>query len=129
MTNGNKQIVQRFFDTLTSGDYDLAFQAVDEAVVWWVPGTLPFSGDKTKSQYMAIARSIQKGFPTGFKLTVVGSMAEGDKVAAEVESSGTHVNGRLYRNKYHFLFQLRDEKIVHVKEYMDTLHLAQLIAP
>jgi len=124
-----KALIQGFFDTLNTGDYDKAFSVVDDAVVWWVPGTLPFSGEKTKAQYMGIVRQIQNGFPNGFALNVKTMIAEGAKVAAEVESKGVHANGKTYNNKYHFLFEVQGGKITRVKEYMDTLHLYHLITP
>jgi ketosteroid isomerase-like protein len=124
-----KNTVQKFFSLLNAGQYDAAFSAVSPDVVWWVPGNLPFSGNKTKSEYMGIVQQIQRGFPEGLTLNVVAMIAEGNKVAAEVVSHGVHVNGKTYQNKYHFLFELQGDVITHVKEYMDTLHLYQLIAP
>jgi ketosteroid isomerase-like protein len=94
-----------------------------------VPGTPPFSGTKTKAQYLQVVSAIRIGFPTGLSLKVVGPTAEGDRVAAEVESLGTHTSGRIYKNKYHFLIVLKDGKFVQVKEYMDTLHLYDLMFP
>ena len=128
MTTNNRELVETFFERITRGDIDQAFTVVDDDVEWWVPGTLPFSGTKDKAGYMKVVGAIRSGFPTGFALLVVGMVAEGDKVAAEVESEGTHVNGKPYRNKYHFLITLQDGRFVAVKEYMDTLHLQQLIA-
>jgi uncharacterized protein len=125
----NKEIVNHFFEGVTVGDIDGAFALVDDNVNWWIPGTLPFSGNKTKEQYMQVVNAIKKGFPTGFQLTVLSSIAEGSKVAAEVESSGNHINGKAYNNKYHFLFEIANGKIISVKEYMDTLHLYQLMQP
>ena len=122
-----KQIVNRFFEFVSEGKTKDAFELVDDNVNWWIPGTLPFSGNKTKEEYLQVVNAIKKGFPTGFKLVVSSSIAEGNKVAAEVESSGTHVNGKLYNNKYHFLFEIENAKIKSVKEYMDTLHLYQLL--
>lgn len=127
MSGSPKQTVQTFFDRFNAGNTREAFELVSEDVAWWVPGTLPFSGTKTKAQYLGIVQQIQNGFPTGFKLTVKSMIAEGGAVAAEVESEGTHANGKRYANKYHFLFEVKDGAIVHVKEYMDTLHLAQLL--
>jgi ketosteroid isomerase-like protein len=129
MTAADKALVQTFFQTLTAGDYDAAFQLVSDDAVWWVAGSLPFSGDKSKAQYLAIVQRIRDGFPAGFALEVQSMIAEGDTVAAEVVSSGTHRNGRAYANRYHFLIKIAAGRIVHVKEYMDTLHLAQLLAP
>ncbi len=52
---------------------------------------------------------------------------EGNRAAVEVESNGTHVNGRTYNNKYHFVMVSDGEKFVEIKEYMNTLHLAKLL--
>ncbi len=125
----NKQIVANFFKLVSEGDTNSAFELVEDSVNWWIPGELPFSGTKTKEEYLQVVGAIKQGFPTGFKLTVTSAIAEGNKVAAEVESEGTHVNGKAYNNKYHFLFEFKDGKIIHVKEYMDTLHLYQLLQP
>ena len=59
-------------------------------------------------------------FPEGITFTVIAMTAEGERVAVEAESYGKHVSGRTYINKYHFLFVFRDGKLVHLKEYMDT---------
>ncbi len=125
--NDNKQTVSRFFDEFSNGNIDRAFALVSDSVNWWVPGTLPFSGNKTKAQYLQVVAAIRNGFPGGFSLKVSAMTVEGDRVAAEVESYGKHVNGKTYNNKYHFLIVLRDGKFVEVREYMDTLHLFQLI--
>ena len=94
-----------------------------------MPGDLPFSGAKTKAEYMGVVGAIQQGFPDGLELKPTSMIAEADKVAAEIESAGEHVNGRTYANRYHFLITFADDKMTHVKEYMDTLHLHQLIQP
>jgi ketosteroid isomerase-like protein len=125
----NKELVSRFFEQFSNGDIDGAFAMVSDDVSWWVPGDLPFSGTKTKAEYLGVVAGIQSGVPEGRKLDAVSMIAEGDKVAVEVESLGQHVNGRTYTNKYHFLITVQDGQMVEVKEYMDTLHLYQLIQP
>ncbi|MCX7174668.1 MAG: nuclear transport factor 2 family protein [Proteobacteria bacterium] len=128
-TEGNKQIVTQFFDAFSRGDIDAAFAAMDDSATWWVPGTLPFSGIKTKAQYLQIVGTSRNGFPAGIRFEIKRLLAEGDYVAAEVESLGHHRNSKTYHNKYHFLIRLEDGKFVEVKEYMDTLHLHDLITP
>jgi ketosteroid isomerase-like protein len=54
--------------------------------------------------------------------TVHALTAEGDRVAAEVESYAPLVTGSLYNNHYHMLFEFRDGRIAVVKEYADTAH-------
>jgi len=125
----NKRIVAHFFDAFSRGAIDEAFAAMDDSATWWVPGTLPFSGIKSKAQYLQIVGSSRNGFPAGIRFEVKSLVAESDSVAAEVESLGQHKNGKTYNNKYHFLFRLKGGKFVEVKEYMDTLHLHDLITP
>lgn len=122
-----RKVVSSFFENVSAGKIDQAFALVADDVTWWVPEELPFSGTKNKREYMAIVNRIQSGFPTGFQLEVKDMTVEGDKVAAEVESHGTHVNGKTYNNKYHFLILVKDGKFKSVKEYMNTLHLAKLM--
>jgi len=123
----NKGIVISFFEHVSNGNTDEAFNLVDENVNWWIPGNLPFSGNKSKEEYLHIVTAIKNGFPTGFKLTLSSVISEDNKVAAEVASSGNHVNGKAYNNKYHFLFEIENSKILSVKEYMDTQHLYNLL--
>ncbi len=127
-TNANKKLVEEFFQLFSDAKVEQAFTMVSDDVSWWVPGTLPFSGTKTKAQYLRVVALIQSGFPGGLRLTLKGMIADGDKVAAEVESLGVHVNGKTYQNKYHFIFVVKDGKFSEVKEYMDTLHLKDLIS-
>ena len=125
----NKALVTTFFERFSAGEIDQAFALVSDDVSWWVPGDLPFSGTKTKEQYMQVVNSIQQGFPDGLELDATGMIAEGNQVAVEVASNGKHVNGKTYTNRYHFLITIEGGKIVDEKEYMDTLHLFQLIQP
>ena len=52
---------------------------------------------------------------------------ENDCVAAEVEGSAMHVSGKPYNNKYHFLLKIKDNKILELKEYMDTQLAAKVL--
>jgi len=128
-TMNNKTLVTNFFQLFSDGEIEEAFDYLSDDASWWVPGDLPFSGTKTKAEYLQIVGNIQTGFPEGLSLELTSMTAEGDKVAAEVSSLGQHVNGKTYANKYHFLIEIKNNKMINVKEYMDTLHLFQLISP
>ena len=125
----NKEIVTDFFKNFSNGNIESAFSLVSENANWWVAGDLPFSGTKTKTEYLQIVGAIKQGFPNGLQLNVTSMIAEEKKVAVEVASLGDHVSGKTYTNKYHFLITIEDGQMVEIKEYMDTLHLYQLIQP
>ena len=47
----------------------------------------------------------------------------------EAASYAELTDGRVYSNRYHFLFQLAGGKVLHVKEYMDTHHAFEIFLP
>ena len=57
------------------------------------------------------------------KVEIIGIIAEGDTVAAEVRSE-MRFGDRVYTNEYHDLFVLKDSLIVHGREYFDTVKVA-----
>ena len=96
--------------------------ALADSATWWVAGSFPLSGTKTKAQFGELMGGLGAKIDGGLRLTPLGITAEGDRVAVEAESYGKMKNGKTYQNQYHFLFQVRDGKIQAVKEYLDTIH-------
>ena len=58
---------------------------------------------------------------------ILNMTAEEDRVCVEATSSGDHVSGKHYSNRYHFLFELRDGKVASLREYMDTELVTDII--
>jgi len=85
-----------------------------------VMGNTPISGVYSKQQMLAAAGAIFAPFPDGKPAVVTGIVAEGDKVAVEVESHAHHESGAMYDQYYHWVFRFRDGLIVESKEYLDT---------
>jgi uncharacterized protein len=119
----NKSIVRRFLGAVQSGDLDTieALQAPD--CTWWVVG----GGDMTRGEYTDAVKGMLLTASTR-KVEIIGIIAEGDTVAAEVRSE-MHFGDRVYTNEYHDLFILRDGLIVHGREYFDTVKVAAFFGP
>lgn len=114
----NKEIVRRFLGAVESGDLDVieALQAPD--CTWWVIG----GGEMSRKAYTdAVKGMLLTASPRSVK--IIGIIAEGDTVAAEVRSE-MHFGDRVYANEYHDLFVLKDGKIIHGREYFDTSKVA-----
>jgi uncharacterized protein len=114
----NKAIVRRFLGAVESGDLEVieALQAPD--CTWWVIG----GGDMTRQAYTdAVKGMLLTASPRS--VNIIGMIAEGDTVAAEVRSE-MHFGDRIYANEYHDLFVLRDGQIIHGREYFDTSKVA-----
>ena len=122
----NKELVQEFFNLLSSGsDKYLEFYN-DESVIW-TAGENAIGGSRSKSEVVSFAKNVLDSFPEGINFNVVNLVAENDYVAAEVEGSAMHVSGKPYNNKYHFLLKIKDNEILELKEYMDTQLAAKVL--
>ncbi|MCZ6830316.1 MAG: nuclear transport factor 2 family protein [Gammaproteobacteria bacterium] len=116
----NKKTVSAFLDAMNRGDTGAILEAYTEDGQVWTMGNTMISGKYSKEQIKGFADGIYEAFPQGLRFNIVGMVAEGDRVAVEAESEGAHASGVNCNNHYHFLFTLRDGKVVQLKEYMDT---------
>ena len=122
----NKELVQEFFNLLSSGSNKYLDFYNDESVIW-TAGENAIGGSRSKSEVVGFAKSILDSFPEGIIFNVMNLVAENDYVAAEVEGLAMHVSGKPYNNKYHFLLKIKNNKILELKEYMDTQLAAKVL--
>ena len=122
----NKELVQEFFNLLSSGSEKYLDFYNNESVIW-TAGENAIGGSRSKSEVVGFAKSVLDAFPKGITFNVVNLVAENDYVAAEVEGSAMHVSGKPYNNKYHFLLKIKDDEILELKEYMDTQLAAKVL--
>jgi uncharacterized protein len=121
----NRATAQRFFELFSAGDIDGALALMTDDATWRIPGKKelsPIAGLYSKEKIARLFRRMLDALVSGLSMTVVSSIAEGDRIALEVTSSGDLKNGRQYRQEYHFLMELREGKICAVREYLDTQH-------
>ena len=122
----NKTLAAEFFIRLGAGDIAGALDTMTDDATWWISGKpelLSAAGVHSKEQMAGLLRNMVGRLKDGLKMTVKGAIAEGDKVALELESHGELENGRIYNNEYHTLLTIRDGKISEVREYLDTQHV------
>lgn len=117
-----KSVVTRFLETFSGGDVDAIMDMMTDDATWWVAGTLELSGTKTKAEFRELLSGISELCEGPIALTPKSMIAEGNTVAAEVESLAHLKNGRVYNNEYHFLIEVRGNQVCRVKEYLDTMH-------
>ncbi|TMA22507.1 MAG: nuclear transport factor 2 family protein [Deltaproteobacteria bacterium] len=122
---GNKEIAAELFARFSRSDIPGVLSLMTDDVVWRIPGKKelsPAAGDYGKERIGRLFNRMLSQLESGLQMTVLGSVAEGDTVAVEVESSGDLKNGRRYRQQYHFAIVFQDGKIARVREYLDTQH-------
>ena len=126
----NKKLVQTFFDKITAQDIDGTLALLSDSFEFWVAGdpqSFALGGAKNRTQYAEMLRAFFPTFPGGFAFVSKGVTAEGDRVAVEAEWIGQTGRGRSYHNRYHILFEVREDKIRSIREYHDTLHAQEIL--
>lgn len=122
----NKEIATEFLARFSANDLASALDTMTDDATWWIAGKpeqLAAAGVHSKQQIARLLQNMAGQLKHGLKMTVKGLIAEGDKVAVEVESYGELTNGRIYNQEYHMLITIRDGKISAVREYLDTQHV------
>lgn len=124
-TDLNKRVATELCARFTAADLPGLLALMTEDATWLIPGKPESFASAGLYDKRRIARLFQAMFDRlqgGLAMTVKGAIAEGDKVAVEAQSQGDLVNGRQYRQDYHFLMEFRDGRICAVREYLDTQH-------
>lgn len=126
-TEQNKQVATEFYRRFDANDIPGVLQIMTDDATFWIagkPAATRVTGMQSKAQIAQIFQRMLEQMPGGLRMTVKSAVAEGDKVALEVESRGELKNGRIYENEYHTLMTICSGKIAAVREYMDTQHVA-----
>jgi uncharacterized protein len=123
MTRPNHQLVRDFFAALSTGSLSGQF-FTDDMTAWTTT-----SGKSAREKYLAGVGMLQSLFPTGLTYIVDTLTAEQDRVAAEVQSHGTLVNGEAFHNVYVFVFRIRDGRIASVAEHFNPQIVREKIMP
>ena len=121
----SKETVEHYVTTLQAGDREATLALFAEDAVWQLDGELPISGtwvgrDAILNEFLATALSYYE--PGSIDLEVTSLIADGDQVAMEWTSRARNTRGEPYENHCIGVFTVRDGRIVHVHEYMDTLY-------
>ena len=121
MTTENlKEKVTQFFSALNKSDIEYVYDAYHPSGGCWTSGNTLISGFSGRDEIKSSAGAVLGLFPDGLEFSIEGMVCEGNRIAVEAVSSGVHLSGKQYHNKYHFLFEFREGLIFRLKEYMDT---------
>jgi len=126
----NEQFVRKFFKTLSTGNLEKLRPMFHQKAVWKVMATgIPGAG-QTEGRDNIIDKflgPIRGAFVDGDpKVKVLSLVASGPMVVAEAHGTGSMKNGKQYDNKYCFVLKVKDDKILALREYMDSAHVLTL---
>jgi uncharacterized protein len=128
--NHNEQVARKFFDTLSSGNLERLRLLLHEDATWTVVATgIQGAGEKKGrvaiiDQFLGPVRGLfVDGDP---KIHVDRLIAQGPVVAVEARGLGRFKNGKEYNNHYAFFVEIKDDKVLSLREYMDSYYVSKL---
>lgn len=122
-------IVRRFFETLSTGDLEALRPQLHEDATWEATGrTIPGAGvtrgrDTIIDDFLAPVRGLF--VPGDPKIVILRIFGRDEWVAAETEAIGKLANGKDYHNRYAWIFEIRDDEVYALREYMDTAYILE----
>lgn len=129
-TEESRAVLTAYLDALTRGDLDAIAASFADDVTWSLHGTLPLSGTRRgRDEIMEfLVGAISLYAPGTLSFTFGEMTAEGERVVLEWRAQGiAAATGKRYDNTYCGIFVIRDGRIAEVREYLDSLHVAQTL--
>lgn len=125
-----KATVRAFIDTLNRRDWDRFGELFAEDASYTVQGyELPGAGTMDRETALQVLPGLLSLFDEDSPCVEITHMiAEGAWVLAEAQGTGAFRDGTRYENRYANVYEVVDGRIRTIREYMDTQHMANLLA-
>jgi len=121
-TETNRALLTQAFAKLEHGDPSAFLPLFDQSITWRVMGTSGWS--KEVSGLANVERDLMGPLFARFTGPYLNIpelvLADGDHVVVLAKGHADTVDGKVYANDYCFVFKLAGDRIVEVREYMDT---------
>lgn len=122
-TETNRALIAKAFDGLQHGDPSNFIPLFGEDIEWRVMGTSAWS------KYAKGLANVERDLVGPLFARFAGPyfnipeliLADGDHVVVLAKGDAETVEGERYANDYCFVFRMEGDKIVEVREYMDTI--------
>ena len=126
MPDAPKDVLRRFFATLSTGDFAAIGEFFGDDSVWMVNDVARgFPSERGRRAIIEdFLQPVREGLfePGDPKVEVVRMIGEGDWVVAETVARGKLRNGNDYENSYAFVAQISGDEVRFLREYMDTAY-------
>lgn len=127
-----KDVLGRFFATLSTGDFAAIGEFFGDDSVWMVNDVARgFPSERGRRAIIEdFLQPVREGLfePGDPKVEVVRMIGEGDWVVAETVGRGKLRNGNTYENSYVFVAQVSGDQVKFLREYMDTAYAHDISA-
>jgi ketosteroid isomerase-like protein len=120
----------QFFADLEAGNIDAALARTTHDFTWTVPGTpgagFGLAGVYGTQQFRAMLACVAASLPEGPRTEITSVTETPQRVVLEAHVRGRTVDGTEYDNQAAYVFEIDGDKICAVREYLDTIHAADI---
>jgi ketosteroid isomerase-like protein len=117
----NVRLLKEYLSALEVSDGEKMADMLSSDLQYWVSPGSAFSGTHDKASLLTLLPLIFDAQAGPTKLTYREITAQDDRVSVVADGTMPLKSGGSYDQTYHWLFKLRDDKIVEVLEYVDIL--------
>jgi len=125
----NIAVARQFLAAMAKLDIDGMTSLVAPDFILDSKGSSSMSGPRTLAELPQIIQMMRHFLPKGATLEILNMTADESRVACEAKGDAMTVDGKPYRNQYHFLIELKNAKITKCSEYMDTRLMDEIFSP
>jgi uncharacterized protein (TIGR02246 family) len=125
-----KEVIKRYVAAIVAGDEWTMRESFAVDATWVMEGDLPISGTwHGRDAIMAgfLAQALRCYEPGSVSIEVSNMIAEGEQVAVEWTTSARSRSGKVYENHLIGVFRVRDGRIFHGREYLDTRYADRVL--
>jgi uncharacterized protein len=121
-TQSNKDIITDAMNALARGDSGPFGAAMAEEFSWRPQGVVErwAKSYEGRAEVSAFFRRFWKQFDARMMTTPLTITAEGDRVVVEARGQVMTNRGESYNNRYCYVIEMRDGKMIELREYLDT---------
>lgn len=121
----NKSLIRQMFKAQVAHDIPAYREILADDLVWQIMQFGDMGRPRGKEEMIELLGLVHKNLAGGrWVKDIVGITAEGNRVAVEAVASMELSNGKLYEQRYHYVYEIRDGRVVAAREYLDTLTAA-----
>ncbi len=125
MVDANKDLIRRMFRAQLANDIPTYRALLADELVWEIMQFGELGRPRGKEEIISMLGLVHRNLNGGrWEKTIIGMTAEGERVAVEAVASMELSNGNLYRQRYHYVYVIRNGQVVEAREYLDTLSAA-----
>ena len=124
----NKQLARTAFEALGRSDVRPLYELMRDDFAWIIEGQSRFSRryEGKEAVKRDLLNPLFEAFATPYRFTIDEIIGEGHRVVVRGRGEVRTKAGKDYNNSYCFVLRLEDDRLVELREYLDTALVEQV---